>query len=340
MKAANRKGDRSIFHARYPQSIDRYQRQFETTVLPAENGLANVFTKFRDNFSSFEIELVLELKTWEIKSVHLDSFQSPYGQCCHTVFEIFPNVVGLKGLPGFTKRLNEIIGRDQGCHHLVASLIETMRTGRQLAIVPHYLQHLLDFQNSLKMRQLDLLLFPNIENSCWAYSTENGLLVPGTGSTKLNSSMYPLEGFAHQPFMRKKTVTVIAEDDHFRCAVDMKDNVHEMTLELLVKPEEDLIVQTIARFNSFPYDGICENMATLVNQMEGSKINDHFREHVYNKIGGPKGCTHLVDFFLDLISLYPLLKDSNGSSDRELAPHTRELVLRRNPELKGSCCAF
>lgn len=343
INAGDRKNGEFIFHARYPQNIEMYQRQFETVVLPAHDGLAEVKTEFSDNFSSFELLSTIALHNWEIRKAHINVFRFPYGKYCHAIIDKFPHLVGLKGLPGFTKELKEIIGKNHGCHHLFVSLVEMMRTSKQLAVVPASLSHLLDFEDSLKMRQLDILLFPHIGNSCWAYNLESGSLFPSSGTTRLNSSMYPLEGKSGQPFQRIKTVTVIPQDGHFKWLVNMKDNVHDITLELIVDHKEDLILNTSAWFEGFPYNGICQEMAKLVNRLEGSEIDGQFRGKVYSEIGGSRGCTHLVDFFIDVTDLYPLLKVTNGSFEGiegRLDPHRRDHALRRYPTLKGSCCAF
>ncbi|MBI4595421.1 MAG: DUF2889 domain-containing protein, partial [Candidatus Tectomicrobia bacterium] len=284
--------------------------------------------------------IFLTLSDWQIRKADVDFVKAPYGQFCQTVKEKFPHVVGLKALPGFNKKINEVIGENHGCHHLVTSVIETMRTGRQLAIVPQSMIHLLDFQDSTKMRQLDLLLFPNIGNSCRAYNLENGSLVPGSGMTGLNASMYPIESQPAQSFERTKEIIALREDGHLKLGVHMQDNVHDVRLEVTVDTKENLIVNTTARFDRFPYYGICEEMIRLVTRLEGSRMESEIKEKIYKEIGGPRGCTHLVDFFIDLVNLYPFLKVSNGYLYNKAEPYSRKMVLSEFPSLKGTCRAF
>jgi len=110
--------------------------------------------------------------------------------------------------------------------------------------------------------------------------------------------------------------------------------IHNMRLRLTVD-EEMMVVVAEASIDDSPFN-LCDTITPAFKQLEGMQIGPGWNKRVREKLGGTKGCTHLVEMLAPLATatyqtLYPILKRR-----RETQPEDQ----RDKPSMIDGCHAM
>ena len=87
-------------------------------------------------------------------------------------------------------------------------------------------------------------------------------------------------------------------DNHHRGEVKAGEPVHEMWLRLSID-DDMLIVKAEAATDHAPY-AMCPDITSRFALLEGLRIGPGFHREVQKRVGGVKGCTHLVELLRPL----------------------------------------
>ncbi len=96
-----------------------------------------------------------------------------------------------------------------------------------------------------------------------------------------------------------------------RGTIEAGEPIHNMRLRLTVD-EEMVIKEAMACIDDSPFN-LCDTIAPAFQILEGMQIGPGWNKRTREKLGGIKGCTHLVEMLAPLATatyqtLYPILK--------------------------------
>jgi len=95
----------------------------------------------------------------------------------------------------------------------------------------------------------------------------------------------------------KDTKTYSFKSDH-RGNVKAGTAIHDMTIRLTLN-DNLKILDVITIMDNYPYS-ICPEVIPNFKSLIGLTIGRGFRKNVYLKVGGTKGCTHLVELLFPI----------------------------------------
>ena len=95
----------------------------------------------------------------------------------------------------------------------------------------------------------------------------------------------------------RDTKTYSFESDH-RGEVKAGTAIHDMTIRLTLDDNLN-IIDVVTIMDSHPYS-ICPEIIPNFKELIGITIGKGFRKNVYSKVGGIKGCTHLVELLFPI----------------------------------------
>jgi len=118
----------------------------------------------------------------------------------------------------------------------------------------------------------------------------------------------------------------------YRGEVTAGTPVHEMWLRITV--DEDLLIHEVEAASDFHPYHLCPTVIPTFASLKGLRIEPGWRRQVRQRVGGIKGCTHLVEL------LWPIATTAFQSifPARRLRAHESEP--RGRSELINSCRAF
>ncbi|PKN71265.1 MAG: hypothetical protein CVU54_02250 [Deltaproteobacteria bacterium HGW-Deltaproteobacteria-12] len=111
------------------------------------------------------IHLLVNKATLEIEDLHVEMPCVPRRECLETINSL-EQVKGLRIAGGFTLKVKALVGRGQGCSHLVA-LLTAMSASAVQGYAAYKLQNPAGFST-----EMGLLL----EDTCWAWRAEGELI--------------------------------------------------------------------------------------------------------------------------------------------------------------------
>ncbi len=114
--------------------------------------------------------------------------------------------------------------------------------------------------------------------------------------------------------------------------------VHEMWLRLTV--DEDLLIHEVEAASDFHPFNLCPTVTPNFATLKGLTIGPGWRRQVRARVGGVKGCTHLVELLWPIAttafqSIFPA-REKRAREHGETMGHER----RGRPELIDSCKAL
>ncbi len=114
--------------------------------------------------------------------------------------------------------------------------------------------------------------------------------------------------------------------------------VHEMWLRLTV--DEDLLIHEVEAASDFHPFNLCPTVTPNFAALKGLRIGPGWRRQVRARVGGVKGCTHLVELLWPIAtpafqSIFPA-REKRAREHGETMGHER----RGRPELIDSCRAL
>ncbi len=83
-----------------------------------------------------------------------------------------------------------------------------------------------------------------------------------------------------------------------------RDHIHGITVEMRATYPEGEILSAAASIEKAPYGAICKETESLMDALVGVRIEPGMNRKVGRLLGGPQGCTHLVDMVMDLAKAF------------------------------------
>lgn len=133
-------------------------------------------------------------------------------------------------------------------------------------------------------------------------------------------------------FNRAKNYSIKLVDDQLWAQVSLVDTAHEIVLEAKTNLADLRILDVKAWMVRTPHP-LCKDVEQRVQSLIGIVIKPGIAKNIYQKLGGPQGCYHLADLFLDMVKVIKQGKYSwvHHHYDRE------ERTNFFNQELKDTC---
>jgi hypothetical protein len=147
-------------------------------------------------------------------------------------------------------------------------------------------------------------------------------------------------------FLRNKVVEVEARPDgDLSVSWRLSDDLLKAEVRLIVRLPDLEITQAEARLERF-VPRLCRQASEKIKDVEGVSIGSGLRKILSGILGGPEGCSLLVDAVLECSNAVILhftrpaiaARERIADPDERLAA-TREMI-RSNPRLVRSCVSF
>jgi hypothetical protein len=147
-------------------------------------------------------------------------------------------------------------------------------------------------------------------------------------------------------FLRNKVVEVEPRPEgDLAVSWRLTDDLMKVEVDLIVRPPELEIVSADARFERYVPEA-CKNASENIKKIEGVGVGGGLRKIVGGLLGGPDGCSLLVDAVLESANAVILhftrpgieLGEGIAETDEKLAG-LRQMV-KANPRLIRSCISF
>lgn len=150
-------------------------------------------------------------------------------------------------------------------------------------------------------------------------------------------------------YYKKEKSSEIHEEGEglFRLVGTLKDHIHDLRMEIRATYPDGTILSAKAWLEVAPYGAICRETERLVDSLVGVRIEPGMTREVARLLGGPEGCTHLVDMVMDLakaffqINFIETYFKHPGKFESLGDDHQRRVdVLANVPPARNSCWAL
>ncbi|GAB4350847.1 MAG: DUF2889 domain-containing protein [Gammaproteobacteria bacterium] len=121
-------------------------------------------------------------------------------------------------------------------------------------------------------------------------------------------------------------------DNEYRGRIEAGEPVHRMRLRVTLDIEFT-IHDVEAESESVPA-AACKTVTTGMKRLIGLKIRKGWMKQVHERVGGTRGCTHLIEL------LGPIGTTAYQTMYREVEEHARTLPERRKPRVIDSCVTW
>jgi len=132
------------------------------------------------------------------------------------------------------------------------------------------------------------------------------------------------------------------DDDHLYVASSLLDLEHSFHLELTVRISTRVIEAAKATMSKAPLSG-CFTALQGISQVEGLTVNRGIIKELRSRLGGPKGCAHLMELLNDAVRLTSMLLigESVGYAPELRKTMTEEeIIAEGKKELRNTCLVF
>ncbi|MDP2726911.1 MAG: DUF2889 domain-containing protein, partial [Dehalococcoidia bacterium] len=258
-------------------------------------------TTLEETFFSAEVEVHVKMPSLEIASVTGQMRRGITPQCSGAL-AILHKVEGERVSEGLTKRVDDLIGRADGCTHMTNLVLESCHAAalgfRQVKMAEAEAQGLSheDFYAEwVRTRPKELI------NSCVAFAEDSPLLARLRGEA--HASPPRMRSFPQiQPgvlrFSRNKLLKVSrASQDQLFVRGILEDNAHSMMVELTVQIPQMEIVAVRGEMGRVPND-ICPWALDRLQKAVGLRIAKGLTATVDEEIGR-QGCPHMGNLLLE-----------------------------------------
>ena len=265
-------------------------------------GGLRIRTTVEETFFSAEVEVRVKLPSLEISAASGQMRRGIVPQC-YGALAILDKVVGQRVYEGLTRRIDDLIGRSDGCTHMTNLVLESCHAAalgfRQVKMAEAEAQGLSNedfYAEWVKTRPKELI------NSCVAFM-EDSLLMTRLRAEK-HATPPRMRPFPQiQPdvlrFSRNKLLKVArAGQDKLFVRGILEDNAHSMLVEMTVRIPEMEIVSVRGEMSRVPNDGICAVAVEKLQRAVGMRIGKGVTSTVDEEIGR-QGCPHLGNLLLE-----------------------------------------
>ncbi len=305
-------------------------------------------TTVEETFFSAEVEVGVRLPSLEIASVTGRMRRGITPQCWGAL-AILNKVVGEKVMEGLTRRVDNLIGRADGCTRMTNLVLESCHAAalgfRQVKMAEAEAQGLSneDFYGEwVRTRPKELI------NSCVAFMEDSPLMTrlrSQAQAPRFKMRPFPLIQPGVLRFSRNKLLKVVrAAPDLLLVRGILEDNAHGMLVEITVQIPQMEIVGIRGEMSRVPNQGVCELAMDKLQRAVGLRIGKGLTATVDEEIGR-QGCPHLGNLLLE--SCHAAIQGMLGVQLEEshLHDHSDWDAVRRRwaqslPFLPNSCLAY
>ena len=96
------------------------------------------------------------------------------------------------------------------------------------------------------------------------------------------------------------------DEDHMQIVSSLLDLEHSFHLELTVRISTRTIDSAVASMTKAPFSR-CFSTVEKFSQLEGLSIERGIIKEMHARLGGPKGCTHLMELLNDVVRFTSML---------------------------------
>jgi hypothetical protein len=132
------------------------------------------------------------------------------------------------------------------------------------------------------------------------------------------------------------------DDDHLQVASSLLDLEHSFNLELTVRISTHKIEIAKASMGKAPLSR-CFSALGSFSQLEGLTIERGIIKEMHSRLGGPKGCAHLMELLNDAIRLTSMLLIGESVGYRNELAKTmteEEIIAHGKKKLRNTCLVF
>ena len=132
------------------------------------------------------------------------------------------------------------------------------------------------------------------------------------------------------------------DDDHLLVSSSLLDLEHSFHLELLVRLSDRTIESARANMSKTPLTKCLKGLEGIPG-LAGLSLDRGVIKEVNQRLGGPKGCAHLVELLTDAIRLISMIMIGNSLnywSDLKQNLTEEEIVAEGRQRLRNTCLVF
>ena len=132
------------------------------------------------------------------------------------------------------------------------------------------------------------------------------------------------------------------DDDHLQVASSLLDLEHSFYLELTVRISTHTIEAAKASMSKAPLTR-CFSALESFSQLEGLTIDRGIIKEMRSRLGGPKGCAHLMELLNDAVRLTSMLLIGESVGYRPELTKTmteEEIIAQSKKKLLNTCLVF
>lgn len=132
------------------------------------------------------------------------------------------------------------------------------------------------------------------------------------------------------------------DDDHLLVSSSLLDLEHSFHLDLTVQLSTRKIVSATASMSKAPLTQCLSALANF-SQLEGLAIERGIIKEMHSRLGGPKGCTHLVELLTDVIRFTSMLllgRIMGFQSNFKETMTEEEIIAEGKRKLRNTCIVF
>jgi Protein of unknown function (DUF2889) len=281
---------------------DRYERVMDGRVDNTHDDAFTHTVQLRDDDRALEIAVVaLPSPTYAIREARLTPLAGRVGS---SLAPHFARLAGTEMVGGLTRRVAELLGREEGAALAVDATIEVARLARQAAKMPRAAAERAAAGDPLACWTLDTTGWADLPNSCFTYSAAGrALFGTRTIATPMVADVYSPRPGQLRVFERRKVARLERSENRLVLFHSMHDNVHGFELTCEIDLATDTIVRAEHVTPRLPYQGVCSEPQRRFGALLGERADRDLRKRIQVMLGGEAGCAQLYDLTADLLKL-------------------------------------
>lgn len=133
-----------------------------------------------------------------------------------------------------------------------------------------------------------------------------------------------------------------ADDDHLLVSSSLLDLEHSLHLELLVRVSTRTVETAKATMSKTPLTRCHEGVVSIPG-LAGLTIDRGVMKEIHRRVGGPRGCAHMVELLADAVRLISMLLIGGSMSYWSELKQTmteEEIVEAGREKLRNTCLVF
>jgi hypothetical protein len=280
----------------------RYERVMHGRVDNTHDDAFTHTVQLRDDDRALEIAVVaLPSPTYAIREARLTPLAGRVGS---SLAPHFARLAGTEMVGGLTRRVAELLGREEGAALAVDATIEVARLARQAAKMPRAAAERAAAGDPLACWTLDTTGWADLPNSCFTYSAAGrALFGTRTIATPMVADLYSPRPGQLRVFERRKVARLERSGNRLVLFHSMHDNVHGFELTCEIDLATDTIVRAEHVTPRLPYQGVCSEPQRRFGALLGERADRDLRKRIQVMLGGEAGCAQLYDLTADLLKL-------------------------------------